>query len=215
MNKRKRNGGDLEAKIQKLTGQAGADEEGATDVNGVKVWRNGDKIMGKCCDGDAQPQTAALVKGTEMGKGRSVNKMWGMIFPEDEKKGDDAEQTDDTQQTDDGNNVEDAPNPLEGEAQALEDSLFGSEEKEGLFTRNDQGEVEESIYFPGYVDAKHHSRLSKVINATQKKETDQEQGLGIRGAASQDPTITDKLLASPNLPPEQAAKCFGYSSKRT
>ena len=206
-------GGDLEAKIQKLTGQAGADEEGATDVNGVKVWKDGDKIMGKCCDGDAQPQTAALVKGTEMGKGRSVNKMWGMIFPEDEKKGDDAEQTDDTQQTDDGNNVEDAPNPLEGEAQALQDSLFGSEEKEGLFTRNDQGEVEESIYFPGYVDAKHHSRLSKGINATRKKETDQEQGLGIRGAASQDPTITDKLLASPNLPPEQAAKCLATVQK--
>jgi hypothetical protein len=97
-------------------------------------------------------------------------------------------------------------NPLEGEAQALQDSLFGTEEKEGLFKRDEDGVVEPSVYFPDYKDAERQSRLSKAITAVQKKETGEEQGLGIRGAAAEDTSITDKLLASPNLPPEQAAK---------
>jgi hypothetical protein len=100
-------------------------------------------------------------------------------------------------------------NPLEGEAQRLQDELFGTEEKEGLFTRNEAGEVEPSIYFPGYVDAKRQSRMGKTINAVQKKEAGEEQGVGIRGAAAEDTSITDKLLASPNLDPERAAKALG------
>ena len=198
----------MEDKVRDLTGRAGT-EESPAKINGVDVWQNGDKIMARCCDGDPQPQTAAVIKGGQKAEGPSANNMWGKIFgseggDSEGEGGDSPEQ---------GEQEEPQENPLEGEAQALQDELFGTEEKEGMFTRNEEGQVEPSIYVPGYVDAEKHSRLSKAINSIEKKEKGEEQGLGIRGAAAEDTTITDKLLAAPSVDPEKAAEALGTVKK--
>ena len=160
----------------------------------VKAGPNLDKVS--AIGGPFKTQSMKGVKSLDELDDRSLSKVVGYFM---DKESGGAEGGED----EGGGNTE---NPLEGEAQALQDSLFGNDEKEGLFKRNEQGVVEPSIYFPDYEDAQKHSRLSKTINALQKKEAGEEQGVGIRGAAAEDATITDKLLASPSLLPEQAAK---------
>ena len=203
----------LQKKITDLQGKAGADKEGAADVNGVKVWKDGDKIMGSCCDGDAQPQTAALTKGTEMGKGRSVNKMWGMIFPEE---GQDQEQDQDTDQPKEPEDGEDTDTPEEGEgfepdpesvklAQGLQTLLDGDEDTPGMLETEEDGTPKDTQqYFPGYKPSESKSRLQKIVTAITKKAAGEEQGLGVAPVHTDDTTIVDKLYNSPDIDPEQS-----------
>ena len=101
---------------------------------------------------------------------------------------------------------------LEGATDNLEGIMYGTPEQEGMFTKevdeNGKEITQPSHYFPGYEPTKAKSRIQKVLNTLGAIEAGEEQGLGIRGAAKEDTAITDKLLASPNLDPEDVAKAL-------
>ena len=57
-------------------------------VNGVNLYRQDDKVMGRLAnDSSPQPQTAMLAKGNELGKAPSSMKMLGMIYGGEKPEG--------------------------------------------------------------------------------------------------------------------------------
>jgi len=79
----------------------------------------------------------------------------------------------------------------------LDKLISGTDTIEGL-----SSQLEE--FFPGYDENKRRTRWGSLLNRIRDKLGGRRGSLGIRGEAGQDPSITDRLLASPNLGPDKS-----------
>jgi len=102
-----------------------------------------------------------------------------------------------------------ATNPNEGltpKAQELDKLIRGDDSTPGMMEDSDSIER----FFPGLKETEINSRSTKQINIALKKARGEAQGIGIRGKAATIKSITDRLLASPDLPFEDADKALTH-----
>jgi hypothetical protein len=224
-------GGEEAKNIQKIVstaGEADSIETAAGPFPGTEIrlykTKTGSIMAGDTVNKGStnQVQWVAIVDADgQRGKQPTANKYWGIMFGGEEAKPFKKKGAPETPPGDAGGGSEETDEFTPEEetlaiAEKLQGLINGDEEKDGLLTKDEDGNIaDEQPFFPGYIPNQQHSRLQKIINSIFKKGKEEEQGLGVTGAAAENPTIVDKLYNSPDIDPEKALTALKSYAKAT
>lgn len=189
-----------EEKAQDLMGKAGKDKDNPANENGVEIYKQDDKVMGRLAnDSSPQPQTAVLVKDNELGKSPTAGKLLGMIYG----SGEDGEGGD-------------KPGGAEG-GEGGDGDAGGEQTVDPAVQRRDAAvkELTTAIdnmspddFTPEYQETMRKDRQQKALDLAKAQaagETEGGEGLS-KSVLYEGADLEDKIISSPEIPPERVAE---------